>query len=41
MTMVENAFKENEPNGIMITGTNGVGKSHSLVNLVRTLATVR
>jgi Cdc6-like AAA superfamily ATPase len=37
MTMVENAFKENEPNGIMITGTNGVGKSHSLVNLVRTL----
>ena len=37
MTMVENAFNENEPNGIMMTGLHGVGKSHSLVNLVRTL----
>jgi len=37
MTMVDNAFNKDYPDGIMIKGPHGIGKSHSLVNLVRTL----
>ena len=34
---VEDAFKKGGPAGIMIKGPHGICKSHSLVNLVRTL----
>jgi len=34
---VEDAFKKGGPAGIMIKGPHGIGKSHSLVNLVCTL----
>ena len=37
MTMVDNSFNKYSPTGIMIKGPHGIGKSHSLVNLVRTL----
>ncbi len=37
MNMVDNAFSKNRRTGIMIKGPEGIGKSHSLVNLVRTL----
>jgi hypothetical protein len=34
---VEDAFNKGGPAGIMIKGPQGIGKSHSLVNLIRTL----
>jgi len=37
MTMVDNSFNKYSPTGIMIKGPHGIGKSHSLVNLVRNL----
>ena len=37
MTMVDNSLNKYCPTGIMIKGPHGIGKSHSLVNLVRTL----
>ena len=37
MKVVEDAFKKKRGTGIMIKGPHGIGKSHSLVNLVRTL----
>jgi len=37
MKVVEDAFKKKRRTGIMIKGPHGIGKSHSLVNLVRTL----
>ena len=37
MKVVEDAFKKKRGTGIMIKGPHGIGKSHSLVNLVRNL----
>jgi hypothetical protein len=37
MKAVEDAFNIGGPAGIMIKGPQGIGKSHSLVNLIRTL----
>ena len=37
MKVVEDAFKKERRTGIMIKGPHGIGKSHSLVNLVRNL----
>ena len=37
MKVVDDTFNKNRRGGIMIKGPHGIGKSHSLVNLVRTL----